>query len=123
MLNLIFTIIGCRGLESEGWFDPWMLLGGFKKRAQEIGVQYINGEVTGFEFEVQRDVFESGVNPAVFEKLKKVVVKTEVGVERTIEFSQVVLAAGAASGDVGRMARIGTGKHVLSVPLPIEPRY
>ncbi|XP_077284965.1 FAD-dependent oxidoreductase domain-containing protein 1 homolog [Arctopsyche grandis] len=121
-LNTDGIVLGCRGLESEGWFDPWMLLGGFKKRAQEIGVQYVTGEVTGFEFELMRDVFESGVHPTCFEKLKSVVVKTEVGVEREIQFSQVVLAAGAASGDVGRMARIGTGKQILSVPIPIEPR-
>lgn len=33
----------------EGWFDPWSLLNMFRKHAKKLGVEFINGEVLGFE--------------------------------------------------------------------------
>lgn len=41
---------------------------------------------------------------------------------RTIEFSCCVLAAGCESGEVARLANIGCGPDLLSVPLPVEKR-
>ena len=37
------------GLQNEGWFDPWALLFAFKKKAVSLGVQYIEGTVTGMQ--------------------------------------------------------------------------
>jgi FAD-dependent oxidoreductase domain-containing protein 1 len=42
---------------------------------------------------------------------------------RPIHFSTCVIAAGAFSGDIAKMAKIGCAKDILSVPLPVEPRY
>eukprot|EP00941_MAST-03F_sp_MAST-3F-sp1_P000613 g613.t1 len=40
---------GVVGLEDEGWFDPWMLLSCFKKKAISLGAKYIHGDVNGFK--------------------------------------------------------------------------
>lgn len=45
------------------------------------------------------------------------------GEQRTIEFGVCVLAAGCESGEVGRLANIGVGPDLLTIPLPVEKRY
>lgn len=40
-----------------------------------------------------------------------------------MEFAVCVVAAGAESGKIAKLAKIGTGPGVLTVPLPVEPRY
>lgn len=37
-------------------------------------------------------------------------------------FAYCVIAAGPYSGEVGKLARIGTGKGMQSVELPVEKR-
>ena len=39
------------GYRHEGWFDPWLLLSGFKKKALSLGVDYIAGEATDLNVE------------------------------------------------------------------------
>lgn len=34
------------GLEGEGWFDPWSLLWGLRRKVQSMGVLFCQGEVT-----------------------------------------------------------------------------
>lgn len=34
------------GYKNEGWFDPWLLLSGFKRKASSLGVEFFPGEVT-----------------------------------------------------------------------------
>lgn len=41
---------------------------------------------------------------------------------RKIEFGLCVIAAGCESGDVGRLAKIGDGPDLLTIPLPVEKR-
>ncbi|XP_062128805.1 FAD-dependent oxidoreductase domain-containing protein 1 [Drosophila sulfurigaster albostrigata] len=101
--------LGCYGTDKEGWFDPWALLMGFKKQAREYGAQFANGEVNGFEWN------DAG-------QLSAAVVSTGDGQQRTVKFDTCVLAAGAQSGQVARLANIGTGQDVLQVALPVEPR-
>jgi FAD-dependent oxidoreductase domain-containing protein 1 len=50
-------------------------------------------------------------------------VKTETGELRFVKFGIVIIAAGPYSAKVARMAGIGTGNGMLSIPLPVEPRY
>lgn len=49
--------------------------------------------------------------------------KTPDGRIQPIKFALCIIAAGAQSGQVGKLARIGSGPGLLSIPLPIEPRY
>lgn len=121
-MNTEGIALGCHGLEKEGWFDPWALLTGFKKRAIEYGAHYTEAELVGFEFRQHPDIVTEGVNPGEYEGLDKAYLKMKNGEIRDVKFSVVIIAAGAQSGEVAKLARIGTGKGMLSIPLPVEPR-
>jgi FAD-dependent oxidoreductase domain-containing protein 1 len=121
-LNTDGIELGCHGLEKEGWFDPWALLSGLKNKALEYGAHYVNGEVIGFEYRAQPDLMVEGLAPGSYEGLERLLVKMPDGEIRPIKFAICIIAAGPHSGNVSRMARIGTGKGMLSVPLPVEPR-
>lgn len=121
-INTEGIALGCHGLEKEGWFDPWALLSGFKKRAIEYGAHYTEAELVGFEFSKQQDILVEGVNPGEYEGLEKAYLKMKNGEIRDVKFSIVIIATGAQSGKVAKLARIGTGKGMLSIPLPVEPR-
>jgi len=121
-LNTEGIALGCHGLEKEGWFDPWMMLYSLKKRAIEYGAHYLNGEVAGFEFHSQPGMIIEGVDPGSYERVDRAIVKMPDGSVEPIKFGMCIIAAGAQSGNVARLARIGEGSQVLSVPLPIEPR-
>ncbi|XP_024871919.1 FAD-dependent oxidoreductase domain-containing protein 1-like, partial [Temnothorax curvispinosus] len=103
---------GCLGLEKEGWFDPWSLLCAFKKKASHLGVQYINAEAKAFKYKTLPGVYDRDMIPA--KKLNSVVIETEDGEIRTIEFARAIIAAGAFSGNVAELADIGTGEGLLS---------
>ncbi|XP_014233268.1 FAD-dependent oxidoreductase domain-containing protein 1 [Trichogramma pretiosum] len=121
-LNTKDIEMGCLGLEKEGWFDPWTLLNAFKRKAVSLGVDYVKGEAVGFNFKKDSGVMVSGVAPGQFESLNYLVVRTDDGKLRPIQFSRCIIAAGAGSGDIAKMAKIGLGKDMLSIPLPVEPR-
>ncbi|XP_058452207.1 FAD-dependent oxidoreductase domain-containing protein 1 [Malaya genurostris] len=121
-MNTDGIALGCHGLEKEGWFDPWALLSGFKKRAIEYGAHYVQGEVVGFEFLTKHDILTDNVDFGQYQGIDRAYIRMKNDEIRDIKFSLVVIAAGAQSGNVGRLARIGTGKNILSVPLPVEPR-
>ena len=38
------------GKEGEGWFDPWQLIRALRRKNMNLGVHYIDGEVTNFRF-------------------------------------------------------------------------
>lgn len=127
-LNVDGIALGCHGLEKEGWFDPWALLAGFKRRALEYGAHYVNGEVVDFDFVEMKDMIIPGVPDGEYEALRKAVVKinkpnADGEVEyRTVNFAICIIAAGAQSGRVAELARVGCGPGMLSFPLPVEPR-
>ncbi|XP_049827366.1 FAD-dependent oxidoreductase domain-containing protein 1-like [Schistocerca gregaria] len=121
-LDTTGIVLGCHGLENEGWFDPWSLLMAFKKKAISEGVEYVTGEVIGFEFRKMPDMLIEGVEPGTYETVDTVLVKAEDGEVRPIKFESAVIAAGANSRKVAEMARIGRGPGYLKTPLPVEPR-
>ena len=51
--TLVSSILrsSCTGFRDEGWFDPWILLSGFKKKAISLGADYISAEVVGVNIE------------------------------------------------------------------------
>lgn len=93
-----------------------------KKRAIEHGAHFVNGEVTGFEFSQRKDMLVESVEPGTYESVERVAVKLPDGSVEPIKFGICIIAAGAQSGNVAKLARIGNGPGMLSVPLPIEPR-
>ncbi|XP_076298961.1 FAD-dependent oxidoreductase domain-containing protein 1 [Lasioglossum baleicum] len=103
--------LGCLGLDKEGWFDPWSLLCALKKKAMYLGVEYVHAEAKGFMYKNLTD-----------DKLDKLIIMTPEGEERTLTFAISVLAAGAASGEVAKLAKVGAADGMLSMQLPVEPR-
>lgn len=121
-LNTSDIEIGCHGLEKEGWFDPWSLLSGLRTAAQKFGAHYEEGEIIGFEFNHQQDMMMDGVEPGTYKALDKAIIKLPNGEIKTIKFSICVLAAGAMSGKIADLAKIGNEDGLLKWPLPVEPR-
>lgn len=109
------------GIEKEGWFDAWALLMGFKHKAQSLGAHYVDGEVVRFEFEKNHNIVVQGVEN--YESTNKVIVKMNDNTVKRINFATCIIAAGAFSGEVAKLARIGTGPGLLGLPLPVEPRF
>lgn len=102
------------GCVDEGWFDPWALLTGLRKKAQALGAVYVDAEVIDFEFKSK--------DGAEYDAVDKIVVRTAKNEQRTIEFDKCLLSAGAFSGELAKKARIGTGTGLLSTSLPVEPK-
>lgn len=122
-LNTDGIALGCHGLEKEGWFDPWALLMGFRRTASRLGAHFVHGEAIGFEFDNNRDIEVAGVATGTYEALDRVLVKMENGEVRPIKFAHAIIAAGAHSGNVAKLAKIGVTDGMRSIPLPVEPRY
>lgn len=96
---------------------------GFKHQAQNLGVDYIDGEVVKFEFEKNPNIQVQGVPFGEYRSTNHIIVKlNENDQMRRIKFATCIIAAGAQSGHVGRLAHIGTGPGMLAMPLPVEPR-
>lgn len=113
---------GVIGLENEGWFDPWSLLIGMKRKAINLGTEYVTGEVTGFELMDLEDSYVEGEASANINQLRSAKVVLPCGEIREITFAMLVVAAGAWSGKIGDMLGIGKGDGIMAQPLPVEPR-
>uniref|UniRef100_A0A0B7B017 FAD-dependent oxidoreductase domain-containing protein 1 n=1 Tax=Arion vulgaris TaxID=1028688 RepID=A0A0B7B017_9EUPU len=107
---------GSLGLEGEGWLDPWSLLRAFKQKNLSMGVKYIQGDVTNFEFENI-----NSTNDIKF-RVISAVIKSKDDQECETKFSGVINCAGPWAADIAEMAGIGKGDGDLAIPLPIEPR-
>ncbi|XP_014672781.1 PREDICTED: FAD-dependent oxidoreductase domain-containing protein 1-like [Priapulus caudatus] len=117
------VVMGSYGVENEGWFDPWSLLSAFKKKAMSLGVQYIKGEVVGFEFEkIEGAMLAETDEP--YMKSKNVLIKADDDNVYPLQFAICVNACGHNAGSVAKMAGVGAHKthSVLKVGLPVEPR-
>ena len=53
-LNVDGIAAGSLGLNNEGWFDPWALLQGFRKKAISLGAEYRADTVVGLRREAGR---------------------------------------------------------------------
>lgn len=115
-------ISGSLSTENEGVFDSFALHQALVQKSQELGANYVHGEVVGFNLEYQRDVLMEGVKPMSYQKIERVIYKTEDGEEHSIKFAVCVLAAGTESSNIARLASIGNESGLLSVPLPVDKR-
>lgn len=87
-----------------------------------MGVEYIDGEAINFDFEINANICVQGVPEGEYESTNNVIVKMNNGDVKKITFATCIVAAGAWSGQVAKLLRMGTGPGILSVPLPVEPR-
>ncbi|CAL8139554.1 unnamed protein product [Orchesella dallaii] len=112
-MNVSDVVLASIGTDNEGWFDPWSLLNGFKRKALHLGTQYVTGEVVGFEKQENNGL---SVGPTQLH------IRDTNGNIKTMEFSQCVVAGGYDSGNISKLAGIGTGNGILSTPVPVEPK-
>eukprot|EP01012_Entosiphon_sulcatum_P053615 TRINITY_DN7380_c0_g1_i2.p1 TRINITY_DN7380_c0_g1~~TRINITY_DN7380_c0_g1_i2.p1 ORF type:complete len:385 (+),score=56.75 TRINITY_DN7380_c0_g1_i2:29-1156(+) len=95
-LNTTDLVGGCYGVRGEGFFDPYSYLTALRRKATELGVQFVQGEVTKInrlpQGSVQSIILSDG---------------SEVHAHTT------VCAAGALSGRVSQM---------VGLNLPVRPR-
>lgn len=93
------------------------------QKSVQLGANYVNAEVIGFEFKHLRDLLMEGVTAGTFEKINKIIYRTPDGVERSLKFAACILAASEESANIAKFARIGEKDGLLKVPLPITKRY
>ncbi|KAJ8412568.1 hypothetical protein AAFF_G00129040 [Aldrovandia affinis] len=123
-INTDGVALASYGLENEGWFDPWMLLNAFRRKAMSMGVFQCFGEVTGFRYKTHSMPTEDG-DLVELKRIRYVNVRMPNSLQyQPVECAIVVNAAGASSGKVAELAGIGSGpKHTIAaIPVPVEPR-
>ncbi|XP_050529128.1 FAD-dependent oxidoreductase domain-containing protein 1-like isoform X2 [Daktulosphaira vitifoliae] len=121
-LNINGIVLGSLGTLNEGWFDAWSLLDAFRKKAKSLGTYYVEGEVIDFGFKIDTSIVVEGDENKEYEGINSVKVKLPNGELQQMVFGLCIIAAGADSGKVAQLAKLGNGKGFLSTPLPIEPR-
>ncbi|XP_061659318.1 FAD-dependent oxidoreductase domain-containing protein 1 isoform X2 [Syngnathoides biaculeatus] len=123
-MNTEDVALASYGLENEGWFDPWMLLNAFRRKAMSMGVIQCCGEVTGFKYSSNEVVTEDG-EPLELRRIKSVKVQMPSSLEyQPVECAVVVNAAGAFSAKLAHMLGAGLGPEdtLAGIPIPVEPR-
>ncbi|XP_059873679.1 FAD-dependent oxidoreductase domain-containing protein 1 isoform X2 [Delphinus delphis] len=123
-MNTEGVALASYGLENEGWFDPWCLLQGLRRKVQSMGVLFCHGEVT--RFVSSSNHMETAIGEKVtLKRIHEVHVKVDHSQEyQPVECAIVVNAAGAWSGRIAELAGIGKGPSgtLQGTKLPVEPR-
>ncbi|KAL7547431.1 hypothetical protein ACHAWF_010745, partial [Thalassiosira exigua] len=109
-LNTSDIMLGSFGEKGEGWFDPWALIRGLKRKLQHMGAQFIKGTPAG----AVRDELSGRV-------LSIDVLEEGKGAVR-YDVQHVVNAAGAhCSKAMETLAGTENAKNMIA-PIPVEPR-
>jgi len=118
-LNTEDIVLGSYGSSGEGWFDPWALIRGLKRKCQSMGVTFIKGSPVGAVREKKLNGRVLSVDVLEEEDKKDSVVRYNV--------QHVVNAAGANCSKVMETLATGAtddanGGSGLLYPIPVEPR-
>ncbi|XP_003472605.1 FAD-dependent oxidoreductase domain-containing protein 1 isoform X2 [Cavia porcellus] len=123
-INVEGVALASYGMENEGWFDPWSLLQGLRRKVQSMGVFFCQGEVTRFVTSSSR--MRTSVGEEVnLKRIHEVHVKMDNSLEyQPVKCAIVINAAGAWSGQVAELAGVGKGPPgtLQGTKLPVEPR-
>ncbi|XP_008066273.1 FAD-dependent oxidoreductase domain-containing protein 1 isoform X1 [Carlito syrichta] len=123
-INTEGVALASYGLEDEGWFDPWCLLQGLRRKVQSMGVLFCQGEVTRFTSSSDR-MKTASEKEVILKRIHEVHVKMDNSLEyQPVECAIVINAAGAWSGQIAELAGIGKGLPgtLQGTKLPVEPR-
>ncbi|XP_063464939.1 FAD-dependent oxidoreductase domain-containing protein 1 isoform X7 [Pan paniscus] len=123
-INTEGVALASYGMEDEGWFDPWCLLQGLRRKVQSLGVLFCQGEVTRFVSSSQR-MLTTDDKAVVLKRIHEVHVKMDRSLEyQPVECAIVINAAGAWSAQIAALAGIGEGPPgtLQGTKLPVEPR-
>ena len=127
-------VLGSFGRSGEGWFDPWSLIQGLKRKCQAMGVTFVNGTPLGSIRErhaLTGNVIQQQTIRAVHvleypSSKNQVTTTTTTGTTKTYTVDYVVNAAGPHCRSVlnllaGAVAEEEEGGR-LRYPLPVQPR-
>ena len=106
-LNTTDILLGSFGENGEGWFDPWALILGLRRKCQSLGVKFVKG----YPISSERDEQSGRVNSVDVLEEDQHVVRYYV--------NNVLNTAGAHCNKV--MEILAGGGNLLH-PLPVEPR-
>ncbi|XP_020856357.1 FAD-dependent oxidoreductase domain-containing protein 1 [Phascolarctos cinereus] len=123
-INTEDVALASYGLENEGWFDPWCLLQGLRRKALSMGVCHSHGEVIELVSSVRPMVTSRGEQVNI-KRINEVHVKMNSSLEyQPVGCAVVINAAGAWSGKLAELAGIGIGPPgtLQGTRLPVEPR-
>ncbi|XP_069750533.1 FAD-dependent oxidoreductase domain-containing protein 1 [Narcine bancroftii] len=123
-MNTEGIVLASYGLENEGWFDPWLLLNAFRRKAISMGVYQCFGEVVGFQHSTREMEAEDGSSVSL-KRIHHVIVQMPNSLEyQPIKCALLVNASGAWSTKVAEMIGIGNGPEgtLEGTKLPVEPR-
>ncbi|XP_078387145.1 FAD-dependent oxidoreductase domain-containing protein 1 [Cetorhinus maximus] len=123
-INTDGITVASYGLENEGWFDPWLLLNAFRRKAISMGVYSCHGEVVGFQYST-RDMKTDDGRSVALKRIHHVNVRMPNSMEyQPVECALIINEAGAWSGKVAEMIGIGNGPEgtLEGIKLPVEPR-
>lgn len=88
-----------------------------------MGVDYVDGEAIRFEFDLSEYMTVQGVGEGEYNRTNHVIAKLPDGTVKRITFATAIIAAGPWSGGIAEKLDIGKGSGMLSVGLPVEPRF
>ncbi|XP_004408845.1 PREDICTED: FAD-dependent oxidoreductase domain-containing protein 1 [Odobenus rosmarus divergens] len=123
-INTEGVALASYGMEHEGWFDPWCLLQGLRRKVQSMGVLFCHGEVTRFVSSSSHTKTTSG-EEVTLRRIHEVHVKMDRSLEyQPVECALVINAAGAWSGQIAELAGVGKGPPgtLQGTKLPVELR-
>ncbi|XP_077914906.1 FAD-dependent oxidoreductase domain-containing protein 1 isoform X4 [Halichoerus grypus] len=123
-INTEGVALASYGMEYEGWFDPWCLLQGLRRKVQSMGVLFCHGEVTRFVSSSSHMETTSG-EEVTLKRIHEVHVKIDRSLEyQPVECALVINAAGAWSGQIAELAGVGKGPPgtLQGTKLPVERR-
>jgi FAD-dependent oxidoreductase domain-containing protein 1 len=102
--------VGTLGLQGEGWYDGYLLLTAFARKARSLGARFVRGEVSAVEVKKSR------------------VIATSLADGSRIECGHLVNAAGPWARSVARLAGVDLPVfarrrtvYVVSCPTPPRP--
>ena len=106
-LNTNGLVMGSFGTKNEGFFDPWGFVRSMRKKAQSLGVEYMEGSVIGAGMKENHSVdhlrISDGTGPVVY-----------------VSGSTYVNAAGAWAGRFVEMLRAFIKENKGIAKLPVE---
>ncbi|EED88199.1 hypothetical protein THAPSDRAFT_264439, partial [Thalassiosira pseudonana CCMP1335] len=115
-LNTSDILLGSSSSSGEGWFDPWLLIRGLKRKCQSMGVKFVQGyPISSVRDEEDGRVLSVDVNVTRKKEGKEIQTQTV-----KYNVNNVVNAAGAHCSKV--METLAGQNRQLQYPIPVEPR-
>lgn len=121
-LNCDGISVGSYGTKNEGYFDPWSLVSAMKAKAISLGVEYIEGDVTGATVVNASSSSSSSPSNSDSALISSIDVKQKNAGTKKIKSGTFVNATGAWAGQlVDKFASQYSNPSKIH-PLPVKPR-